>query len=157
MPHVSSLIYKSCRACLLIPVTSSLPSLNWSKPVLDRSTSDSTGAKMISVLSCNSQQERAQTCFIISPLMVSRSAGAHHKIYTVFATFSILRSTSLGLVLSSMVVGEVIETAGASVILSAVQGTALASNLCSSSPRSHTGRAPALSTECLRLDAMVGS
>ncbi len=70
---------------------------------------------------------------------------------------SIHRSSSLGLVLCSTVLGEVMETVGASVILSAVQGTALASNLCSSSPHSDTSQASALSTECLRLDGMVGS
>lgn len=48
------------------------------------------------------------------------------------------------------------ETTGTSVILPAVQGTALASNLCSSSPYSDTSPASALSPECLRWTACPG-
>ena len=45
---------------------------------------------------------------------------------------------------------------GTSVILPAVRGTALASNLCSSFPHSDTSPASALSAECLRWTACLG-
>lgn len=87
---------------------------------------------------------------------VTTSKGAHLKIFGL-CRYTLKSLSSLDLVLYSMVLGEVIETTGASVILSAVQRTSLASNLCSSSPHSDTSRALVLSTECLKLDSIVGS
>lgn len=61
------------------------------------------------------------------------------------------------LVLYSSVLRGVIKTKGASVILSAAWRTSLASNLCSSSPHRDMRWALVLSTECLKLDTIVGS